>query len=174
MQFPVTLTRGFLRRSYARRIFRNWWRILIGIVLIVFVVIEDLCSGHFGALSAAGTTVIGFCLLFYGLAWFKQARALDDWLKTQGPEPVIYTLSEETVQNTSVVAGMALRWEVFARLKISDLDVLLVFPRSGALTLPTEQVPAEALDFLKQRFLAHGGKVEDRRRPRPIPALQRL
>ena len=164
MQFPVTLTSGFLKRSYARRIFRSWWKILIGMALVLPVVVEDLLSGHFSALSAFGATVVGFCFLFYGLAWFRQSRALNDWLKKQGGAPVIYSLSEETVESSSEVGSTKLKWDAFARLTISDLDVLLVFPRTGALTLPTAQVPSEALEFLKRQFLAHGKKVEDQRR----------
>ena len=164
MQFLLTLTPSFLKRSYARRIFRGWWQLLIAGVLILVAVGGDILSGHFDSLSAFAVTALGLCVLVYGVAWFQQSRALGDWLKQQGGAPVIYTLSEDAVESSSEVGSTKLKWDAFARLTISDLDVLLVFPRTGALTLPTGQVPSEALEFLKQRFLAHGKKVEDRRR----------
>jgi hypothetical protein len=164
MQISITLTAGFLKKSYAKRIFRSWWKFLIAFAMITVSVVADLRSGQFGPLSAFGVSAVGFCVLIYGLAWFRQLKALNDWLKKQGSAPVTYTISAEAVESTSEVGSAKLKWDAFSRLTISDLDVLLFFQRSGALTLPTQQVPQEALEFLKQQFLTHGKKVEDKRK----------
>lgn len=56
---------------------------------------------------------------------------------------------------------------------VSDFDTLLMFAgAAGALTLPSEQVPADALDYLKNRFTAFGKKVEDKRKQaNPPPSV---
>jgi hypothetical protein len=53
---------------------------------------------------------------------------------------------------------------MFHRLVISDLDLLLMFSRNAALTMPADQVPSEAIDFLVTKFTNHSLKIEDRRK----------
>jgi len=41
--------------------------------------------GHaLGSISVFAATALGLCVLFYGVAWFQQSRALGDWLEKQG------------------------------------------------------------------------------------------
>ena len=110
-------------------------------------------------------TLMGLATVVFAAAWFHQAKSIDAWVRTQGDVPVRYTLSEEAVETISQTGSAKLKWEAFAELRITDFDTLLKFPRrGGALTLRTDQVPREAIDYLKGRFQAHGKKIEDKRK----------
>ena len=154
--------------------FRGWWKIAIAAVVAAVVVISDALRGPLGITSIFVLSAMGFYLAIAGFAWFRQSRALDDWLRRQGDAPVIYSLSEETIESCAEVGSTKLKWDAFRSLAICDFDTLLVFPQHGALTMPTDQIPVEALQFLKRQFLAHGKRVEDRRKkanqpPEPTP-----
>jgi hypothetical protein len=164
MQFPLKLTAQFLKRSYARRMFRGWWKITIATVVAAVVVTADAMRGPLGITSIFVLCALGFYFVIAGVAWFRQSRALDEWLRQQAGAPLIYSLSEETIESTAEVGSTKLKWDAFRSLAISDFDTLLVFPHQGALTMPTDQIPREAIEFLKKQFLSHGKKIEDKRK----------
>jgi hypothetical protein len=164
MQFPLKLTPEFLKRSYAKRMFGDWWRMAIAAVLIGVVVVWEIMRGSIGMISILALSVITLYLVICGVAWFRQSRALNDWLRKQAGAPVIYSLSDATIESSSEVGSTKLKWDAFRCLSISEFDTLLMFSQQGALTLPTDQIPGEALEFLKKQFVAHGKKVEDRRK----------
>lgn len=163
MQFSLNITSAFLRRSHARRIFHHWPRLTLAVVLVLTAIGFEVRRGEFGRVAVFCVAALGFVVLVYALAWFRQAKAIDDWVKRQGGEPVVYTLNEATVEATAQVGSASLKWDAFTKLKISDLDVLLVVKQHNALTLPTPQVPPDALEFLIQRFSRLGKKIEDHR-----------
>jgi hypothetical protein len=164
MQFPLKLTAQFLKRSYARRMFRGWWKIVIATLVAVALATADAMRGPLSITSVFALSALGLYLVIAGIAWFRQSRALDEWLRRQAGAPVIYSLSEETIESAAEVGSTKLKWDAFRSLAISDFDTLLVFPYHGALTMPTDQIPGEALEFLKTQFFSHGKKVEDTRR----------
>ena len=103
-------------------------------------------------------------LVMIGLNWAKQLRTLNQWLRTQADTPVTYTLSEDQVTAASESGSVSIPWGDFRSALISDLDTLVGFQRStGELTIPTGQVPAEAMERLIERLTAHGKQVRDRR-----------
>ena len=162
MQFPLHITAAFLKRSYARRTYRGWWKVLASVSVIVLMWIADETGTHTGLIFVM--SMLSLYVVLGAIAWFRQLRAIRDWLQMQGDAPVIYSISEETVEASSAIGSTKLKWDAFKKITVSDFDTLLVFSYHGALTLPTAQVPKEALDFLKTRFAAHGKKVEDKRK----------
>jgi hypothetical protein len=164
MEFPLTITPAFLKRSHARRIFRHWLRLVLASVLILIAVGMDVRRGQLGSISAVGLSAIGFCVLVYGATWIRQVMAIREWARRQGTASVVYALSEATVKATSEMGGTELKWEAFSGIVVTDFDTRLVFSRNGALTLPTDQIPPEALDFMKKQLGAHGKKIEDQRK----------
>ena len=165
MQFPLKLNARFLKRSYAKRMFYGAWKLAVAYLFILIFVgvsysdpeLRGWCI-FFLAIAGVGTSI-------FVIAWVRQSKSIDDWIRRQGDAPVIYSLSEEVVESASEVGSTKLKWDAFSSLTISDFDTLLIFPRSaGALTLPTDQVPSSALEYLKTRFAASGNKVEDKRK----------
>lgn len=164
MQFPIRVTAGFLKRSYARWLMRGWRLTLIAVGVVAVKVVPEGIRGDLSGLSYVGISALGVLALVMLGAWIRQSRFLGDWIRRQGDAPVIYTLTDEVVESTSALGGVKLKWDVFDRLTINDFETLLEYSRPNALTLPTSQVPAAALELMKSRMLAHGKIVDDRRR----------
>jgi hypothetical protein len=165
MQFSIKLDARFLKRSYAKRMFYSAWKLAVAYLFILIFV----------GFSYTDPAMRGWCIFFLAIAgvgtaifitaWFHQSKSIDEWLRRQGDAPVSYALSEEFVESTSQSGSTKLKWDAFSSLMISDFDTLLMFPRStGALTLPTSQVPGPAVEYLKARFAAFGKRVEDKRK----------
>jgi hypothetical protein len=164
MEFPLTITGGFLKRSHAKRIFRGKWFLLLGVALIVTGLAWGDPGESVDAVDQFGIISLIFLVAFFSIAWFKQVASINDWVRKQGSDPVIYRLSEDFIEAASNLGSSKLKWEMFHRLVISDLDLLLMFSRNAALTMPTDQVPSEAIDFLVTKFTNHSLKIEDRRK----------
>lgn len=164
IQFPIRLTGEFLKRSYARWLLRGWWKVLIAVSFVTVKVVPEAIRGELSGLSYVGVSALGVLALVILGAWIRQSRFLGDWIRRQGDAPVIFTLTDEAVESTSALGGVKLKWDVFDRLTINDFETLLEYSRPNALTLPTSQVPAAALELMKSRMLAHGKAVDDRRR----------
>ena len=67
MQFPLKLTAQFLKRSYAQRMFRGWWKIAIAAVIAAVVVIPDAMRGSLGITSVFVLSAMGFLFRYRGL-----------------------------------------------------------------------------------------------------------
>ncbi len=156
MEFEVKITEAFLKKSHFRRLFRNWWKLCIAFLMIMVAITFDLKSGEIGRISVSGITIIGFCVIIYSVVWTRQTRSIRDWTERQKDKPVRYWLTEESIESESAFGSTKLKWDVFKRLSIRPLDTLLEFPRAGALALPTSQLRSEVLDFMAERFSAHG------------------
>jgi hypothetical protein len=164
VQFPVTLTARFLKRSYAKRIFHRWWLVVIAVIAVSFATRSSILEGPFGLLPMFAFAAFGVYVVLSAVVWTRQSKALDEWLRHQAGAPVIYSLSEEAIESSAAIGSTRLKWDAFRSLTITDFDTLLAFSPHGALTLPTDQVPPEALHLLKKQFLAHGRKVDDQRK----------
>jgi len=144
--------------------FGDWWKMAIAAAVLIVVAVWELRHGAIGVISIIALSVLALYLAICAFAWFRQSKALDDWLRKQAGAPVVYSLSETTIESSSEVGSTKLKWDAFRSLSISEFDTLLKFPHHGPLTLPTDQIPVEALEFLKKQFVTNGKKVEDRRK----------
>jgi hypothetical protein len=163
MQFAVTLSSDFLTKSYAKRTFRHWPRLFLAVALVLGGVFLNFRHG-IGSISEIGLTAIGFAILIYAVTWIRQTRAIKKFIKQQGECPLTYTLTDREVSATSVLGSTTLVWTAFEKLVISDLDTLLFFSSSSALTLPTSQLSSEILDYICQKFKASEKRVIDKRK----------
>lgn len=159
MYFEILLTKDFLIKSYTRRLFRNWWKIGIAFCLIFIGIILDLMSSGLGHISTIGLTLMAICVLIYSAVWYRQVKYFKRFIAKQGDTPVRYKLTMETIETESLLGESKLRWDAFKRLRIRNLDTLIEFTSAGALTLPTNQLNTEILEFLQDRFSAHGIKI---------------
>lgn len=164
IRFEVTLSRYFLRRSYSRRLFRNWWQLVVATGLVFTMSNLAIANFRFGNISEGWGAVLRFMAFFCISAWGRMARPIDRWARQQGGAPVRYVLTAEFVEAASELGSTRIKWPTFDALIVSDFDVLLETSAANALTVPTAQIPPAALDYLRQQFEAHGKKVKDRRK----------
>jgi hypothetical protein len=173
IRFEVTLSRYFLRRSHSRRIFRNWWQLVIAAGLVFTLSNLAIANFRVGNISEGWGAVLRFIAFFCGFAWDRMARPIDRWARQQGGAPVRYVLTAECVETTSELGSTRIKWTAFETLIVSDFDVILETSVANALTVPTAQIPPAALDYLRQQFEAQGKKVKDRRKAaRPTSVRQ--
>jgi hypothetical protein len=165
MEFPLKLSAGFLKKSYARRMFYDLWKLALAYIAILVFVCTRYGEPAFTGWAIFFLSVMGLGVVIFSGVWFHQAKSIDGWIRSQGDAPIRYALSEDAVETTAQMGSTKLKWDAFAGLTITDFDTLLTLPqRGGALTLHTDQVPREAIEYLKDRFKAHGKKIEDKRR----------
>lgn len=164
MEFPITLDGDFLKKSYRIRLFPHEPYTSILMFLLAAFSIVDLWRNAGGWLPSLGL----FAAVFYAgialFAWQKQKAVLKHWTAAQGSTPIIYRLSEEAVECVSKVGSTRLAWNALRGLEIHPLHTLILFNPQGAVTLPTDQVPPEALVYLTEKMKAAGKKVRDQRR----------
>lgn len=152
MEFDVHITEKLLRRVVVRRLFRAWPLLLLATVLILVGVATELSTGRLSTMSAIGLTAVGFYLLVYAIYYFQQRRTIADWKRLQGNDPVHYVLTDETLRATSNLGVTELKWHVFKELREHPDFLLLGLSRVSHLTLPTADLPQEALSFIRQKF----------------------
>lgn len=163
MQFSVTFDPAMLKRSYARRLFQAKWVLGLAAVLVLLSVIARPDKALW-PLQVWGLSGLGLVAVLFGVAWWRQSRAIDRWVGRQQGRPVIYRLEEETFESESESGAVRLKWAVIDAIVIADADTLLMFGGEGTLTLPTAQVPAAALRFMTEKLAARGRKARDLRR----------
>ena len=152
IDFDVHITEDLLRRVALRRIFRRWPLTLIAILLIGYGIMFDIRRGQWTTLSTIGATALGIQWLLFVAIYLRQRRAIGEWARQQGDAPVHYSLKDETICAQSNLGSSELKWTVFRELIEHDDCLLLGFSRGNHLTLTRANVPAEALEFMRQKF----------------------
>lgn len=160
MEFDVHITAALLHRVGVRRLFRRWPLDLGAMLLILIGVSPDIAKGHFGIISTVALTICGFKIVIYAASYFRLRRSVADWERLQGDAPVHYQLTSDTLRAQSNLGRSELRWSVFRELLEHRDFLLLGLGRSGLLTLPVSDVPAEAHAFIRERFASHGLPVK--------------
>ncbi len=150
MEFDVHITESLLQRVALRKLLRRWPLNLVAAVLIGIGVSMD--RGRLGTLSAIGLTAIAFQFLLYTGYYIRMRRSIADWKQLQGDAPIHYSLTTDTLRATSKLGSTELRWNVFRELVEHPDYFLLAMGQSGHLTLPRQDVPADALQFIRERL----------------------
>ncbi len=130
--------------------------------MILVAVLTDETENGLGTISVIGLSAIGLFVVIYTTAWGQRLRMINDWDEKQGNNPVTYKLSEHDIETESRIGSTKLKWSAFKKLKINKLDTLLEFTQPGALTLPTNQLSKEVLDYLIDRFQANKLIIENK------------
>ena len=160
MEFDVHITEALLRRVAVRTMFRRWALSLAAAVLIGIGVSIDLVRGSLGTVSIMGISALGFLLLVYAGYYVRQRQMIAEWKRLQGDAPVHYILTAETVRATSNLGSTELRWHVIRELREHADYILLGLGRSGHLTLPREEIPPAALEFIRERLSMAGAPTK--------------
>lgn len=165
MEFQVTLSRKFLWGAWLLMARRSLLLLLLAALLILPGIFMEPGRSHDDTMNAVGLTALGFMTLFVGLSWWRYRESIQKSLDRQQGKPVECSVSDEAISVVSQAGSGSLKWDMFHSLLVTATHVVpkLTY-RSAAFTLPTEQVPAEALDFIIQQFQSHGKPVRDRRK----------
>jgi hypothetical protein len=150
MEFDVHITEELLRRVALRRMFRNW-KVIVAVAAGSLALLYRP-NGHWGAGASIVVTALCMLPLIYLAAFIRDRRVIAAWKKTQGSEPVHYSVTEDTIKATSNLGSAEVKWVVFNELYEHRDYLLLSMGRSGHLTLPLADVPDEAEALIRRQF----------------------
>ena len=159
-QFTIQFREEHIKYA-CRKYFARFVGIIFPVVcllLAAFAILQmvsgkaDWITGMFMAIALFGVGIIV-------AAYFQNLKyRLSQFRKTGNS--ISYKLSEELFKAKSAMGSMELKWESFKALWIFQKVWLLVFDKSGYLTLPADQISNEAKEFLKRKIVSVGGKIK--------------
>lgn len=160
--FDVTVSQEDADVALRRFVLRGLgWSTLLAFVLCFAYLVYDVVMGGIGLLSVVVITLFLVLLVVYVVLIRARRKQMAGLLERLGGEPISYRLDDLELSTETSMGGSKLKWEMIEKLWI-DPDLTLVFySRNGYTTLPTDQVPVEALAFLADRVRNGGGVVTD-------------
>jgi hypothetical protein len=150
----VTYDRSLIRRALNRfMVKRLGWFTFALIFGLGALLIVEMASGSwslwFNAMLVLWVIVVGLLVVVY----IARIRASEGFFQKSGNCKVQFVFSEDGVQTKSDVGTSDLKWKAFDELlKFPDVW-LLVYARSGYMTIPTKQLSDEVKNFIESKIL---------------------
>ena len=162
--FDVRVSQRDAEIALRRFLFRSeGWGTILACALCFGFVVFDVSDGSLGRLGFANLTLLLILALFYLVAFVTRRNQMTDLMRKLGDTPVSYSLSDSEIGTRSALGSSTLKWELIRKLWI-DPDITMVFyARNGYTTIPTNQIPADAMGFLAAQVKRVGGLVLDNR-----------
>ena len=150
-----------MRRAWNAWFFkgRRMGLLALACLLLVVSMLLGLSRGHFGTMSVISATVLTFAILVFGAAYFVGLRRALAKREAIVDGRASYTLTEETIEAKSSLGSMALAWPAITEVRRNHDLILLGFRGTAYSTIPSAQIPDEALAFLVERARANGAKI---------------
>ena len=163
--FDVRVSQRDADTALRRFIFRGaGWGTLVAAILCLAYVAYDFSDGALGYLGIGIIALLLILILVYVAAFVTRKKQMTELLRKIGDAPVSYQLDDVEIATKSPMGSSTLKWEMIKKLWI-DPDLTLVFyARNGYTTIPTQQIPADALDFLVSQVERVGGSILDNKR----------
>ena len=149
LEFEINHTPALLMRVFWHRVMKGW---LLMVIACAVLVASFLLKKGPDATAASGITLVGVFIAVYVVAFVQQRRQVAAFFRQQGDEPLHVTLTEESFRGASRLGVTELKWKAFKELRIHRDYWLLCFPSRGHITLPSKNVPADAAEFIRNKF----------------------
>jgi hypothetical protein len=164
-RFEVFVTRKHTGSALRRFLLRDEGIFASFIYLItVVLVVYDARDGRLHWISIVILTLLGMLLLAYVVAFWLRRSQTDDLLRRLGDSPIQYLLGEEEIRTESILGSSSVKWEMVRQIWIYPDLVMVFFSRNTYITIPGEQIPTAALEFLRAKAASHEARVVDRRK----------
>ena len=156
IQYDRPLVRRALNRFMAKRLGTTFLAVLI-LLAIAFGYLY-LAGGWTWPLTLVAAA-IALIVAFISWVYYARLRAAEGFFDKATDPTVTFRFTEEGVQTESDLGTSDLRWAVFDEvLKFRDIW-LLVYAKSGYMTLPTDQLSPECMRFIEQQIEGTGQKA---------------
>jgi hypothetical protein len=158
--FAVRVSQRDADIALQRFIFRGaGWGTLVAATLCLAFVVYDISDGSIGHLGVVILTLLSILAIVYVVAFVTRRKQMVDLLRRLGDSSVSYRLDGSELATESALGSSTLKWEMIQKLWV-DPDVTLVFyARNGYTTIPTTQIPADALSYLISQVERVGGAI---------------
>jgi len=160
-QFDITFSEEHARYA-VRKFFRRYVGLGLPIIfaLLAFALVQMFVTGRTDWLFGALLVVLVMGVGLFIAAYFMRLNHALGLLKKMGSPIVSYELTDERVKASSSLGTTEMKWEMLKELWIFPRVWLLLFDKSGYLTLPSDQLSEDVKSFLKQKIAATGGKIK--------------
>lgn len=149
VKYDKALVRKALNRYMLRRLGKSFF---IAVAAALFVFLFAFLGGAWSWLL----TVLGLVLLaafaFLVFVYFARLRAAEGFFDEANDPVVKFHFTAEGVRTESDIGSTDLKWPVFEEILKFPEVWLLVYARSGYMTLPTDQLSAECRQFIEKQI----------------------
>ena len=132
---------------------------LIATLVSTAYIIYDLLDGDLGRISIVILTVLSIFITVYIIAIFARRKQMKELLAKLGNSPVSYSLDDSELSTKSTLGSTTIKWDMIKKLWIYPDITLIFYSSSGYSTIPTSQVPSDALSFLSDKIKTSGGSI---------------
>ncbi len=163
--FDVTVSQAHadsaLRRFLLRRL---GWETLLASILSIGYAIFDLTNGGKNFFGIGILVLFALFVAVYIIAYVTRKQQMAELLKQIGDEPIVYHLNDSGLGAESAMGNSHLKWEMLQKVWIYPDLIMIFYAKNGYSTVPLEQIPSDALDFLTSEVKEAGGTIQDKRR----------
>ena len=159
IKYDRPLVRRALNRFMLRRLGASFFvPVLAAIVVLLLAYFTDYWTWPFTYLAVA----IVAAILFIVLVYFTRLRAAEGFFDKANNPTVTLKFTDDGIRTESDLGTSDLKWFVFEEiLKFPDIW-LLVYAKSGYMTLPLDQMTLECSQFIEQQMAKHRNPPTDR------------
>jgi FtsH-binding integral membrane protein len=149
----VTYDRALIRRGLNRFMVKRFGWLTFALIfglgaLLIVEMLSGSWSSWFTAMLAIWIIVVAFLIVVY----IARLRASEGFFQNSENCKVKFVFSDDGVKTDSDVGSSDIKWKVFDEvLKFSDVW-LLVYAKSGYMTLPAIQLSEEAKVFIERKI----------------------
>lgn len=164
--FDIDLTSDHATAALRRFLLRRLGRIgLIAIAMMTGCLAYSIATQDFGFATSILVALILLLTGAYLRAYFVRKKQFEEQLARLNGKPITYTLSDAEWSIASNFGTASYKWEMIIELWIDPDLVFLFYNHEAYVTLPTDQIPSEALEFLIGKATRLNLRVTDSRKP---------
>ncbi|MEP6944784.1 MAG: YcxB family protein [Acidobacteriota bacterium] len=127
----------------------------IALLVAVLLPLLSYISGFWSIVLTVVTLTLGAALAFLIFVYYARLRAAEGFFDKANEPSVTFNFSDEGVITDSDIGSTNLKWAAFDEiLKFSDVWLLL-YAKSGYMTLPLNQITPECCQFIEQQVTHH-------------------
>jgi hypothetical protein len=149
IKYDKALVRRALNRYMVRRLGISFFLVTIALAVILLLsFVFGLWNWWFTLIAIVLLAAIAFILFVY----FARLRASEGFFDKANEPTVTFKFTANGIQTISDLGTTDLKWQVFDEiLKFPDLW-LLVYAKSGYMTLPVDQLTTECMQFIDNQI----------------------
>jgi hypothetical protein len=152
IKYDRLLVRRALNRFMVKRLGKTFIAVLI---LVVGALSYWYLTGEWTWLLTFVAVAVAVIIAFLSWVYYARLRAAEGFFEKANDPTVTIRFTTEGVRTDSDLGTSDLKWLVFEEiLKFPDIW-LLVYAKSGYMTLPLDRLTPECMRFIEQQIAAH-------------------
>lgn len=148
IRYDRPLVRRALNRYFARRLGKPFFVVLL---LSLATLAYAYVAGSWSRPLTLVAIAFAVALAFLGFVYFARLRSSEGFFDKATNPTVTFTFTDEGVRTESELGTSDLKWLVFDEVLKFPEVWLLVYARSGYMTLPVDQLSLDCLQFIDQQ-----------------------